>query len=406
MKIFLLLTLFISPLLQAKVWHSQSAWTQESSKEFSNWIASDEYNVNLFQVGSKWENIKTDCADAIIAAQVIFAFERRIQFSLQLSEGSAHSITSDSHKFDQIQDDVQRVKSFIHYLGESIGTEGLARYNSYPIDLREIRPGDFYISRWKTNGNFIRHAAMIKEVLPTGHLVLYSSTTPVKVRELEVREGMPLHVLSGKPWGFKRIRPAAMSVHELEDYSLNQYDLLNQVGEDSFFPRVIDHLKVEEDSLEENLKRRVRNLCSQLKLRNREINSTQIYLESIGHRCMNYSEYDEHSTPSRDKSLLNGIKRLLYGWKKIRRSNSATELSHELTSALDSILRKNDSDEARLELRKMCHIRLNLNGENLLYDLKNFFDLSMKGQISSHPNDTVAKRWGAPGQNTSCKSFY
>lgn len=403
--IFLHFTLCFST--YSKVWESSASWNEETSRDFSKWVSSDEYNTGIFSdPSSKWYGIRTDCADALIAAQVIYAFQTKREFKLKLSNNSTSFISSNIEKFDHIADPAKRVISFIHYLGESIGTEGLARYNSYPIDIKEIRPGDFYIARWMTNGSYVRHASLIKEILPTGHLVLYSSTTPVKVRELEIREGMPLHVISGQPWGFKRLQPFIDESTSLEGYSNRQYSLLTEHGSDHFFPRVTDILKVEEDTLEGNLRRRVKNLCSQLQLRKREVNSTQVYLSQINHRCMNYSEYDEHSTPSRDKSLLNGIKRLLYGWKKIRNSSHVNNLSTELTNGLDSLLRKNQTEQAREDLQGLCQIQLNLMGTTSSYDLKNFFDLSLKGRISSHPNDSLEKRWGAPGQNTHCKAFY
>ncbi len=408
-KYLLSLLIFIISLnTYSKVWPSNSTWNQDTSKEFSRWISSEEYSVDIFNnKSSPWYGIETDCADAIVAAQVIYAYEMKVKYTVKLNQSGTALISSDTKIFDHIQDPLNRVKSFIHHIGKTIGTEALARYNSYPIDLKEMRPGDFYISRWMTNGSFIRHAAMIKSILPTGHLVLYSSTTPVKVRELEVREGMPLHIMSGTPWGFKRVQPyIEPNTSQLENYSLNQYKLLRSAGNDSFFPRVVDILKTEEDTLEGNLLRRVKNLCSQLELRQREVISTQKYLELINNRCMNYSEYDEHSTPSRDKSLLNGIKRLLYGWKKIRKSSHSDELSTKLTTGLDSLLRKNDEPAARENLKSLCSIELEIDSNIVSYDLKNFFDLSLKGKISSHPNDSIPKRWGAPGQNTQCKSFY
>ncbi|PIK16650.1 hypothetical protein [Halobacteriovorax sp. JY17] len=391
----------------AQVWDSNTKWSEETSQDFSSWISSDAYSTAIFQSpSSPWYGIRTDCADAIIAAQVIYAFETKTEFTLKLDSSNRNNLTNKTTQFDSISDPIQRVKAFIHLIGDTIGTEGLARFNSYPINPGQLRPGDFYVARWETNGEFVRHASMIKEILPTGHLVLYSSTTPVKVRELETREGMPLHILSGQPWGFKRVQPFLGKSSELEDYSLSQYELLDTAGSDYFFPRVLDLLKVREDTLEENLLRRVKNLCSQLKLRKKEVYATQNYLASINNRCMNYSEYDEHSTPSRDKSLLNGIKRLLYGWKKIRQSESSGELSSTLRNGLDSLLRKNQSEQARDDLKNLCQIQLNLNNQEVSYDLKNFFDLSLKQRISSHPNDSLDMRWGAPGQKTSCKSFY
>lgn len=412
MKIHILALLILFSLSStASIWQANRSWSQEDVQGFSDWIASHEYHPMIFfSKESPYFGLKSDCADAIIAAKVIYSFENNLPFILKTSKYSSDVITNQNKMFDHIENHLERLMAFIHYIGESVGTEALARFNSYPVSFSGLRPGDFYITRWKTNGSFIRHASMIKEILPTGHLVLYSSTTPVKARELDTREGMPLHVIEDRPWGFKRFISHEISMtipsNQLNDYSTQQYDILTEAGKDHFFPRVIDQLKSEEDTLDGNLRRRVKNLCSALKLRQREVEYTIKYLEKVGNRCLNYSEYDEHSTPSRDQSLFNGIKRLLFGWKKIRRSSHLNKISQEVELALDHLLRKNNSSEGREALNELCHINLHLESKLYTFNLKNFFDLKRNSKISSHPNDSLASRWGASNQRTNCKTYY
>ncbi|OUR96499.1 hypothetical protein A9Q84_09120 [Halobacteriovorax marinus] len=412
MKSLAFIILFIfSSVTSASVWKANRSWTPEDIQDFSSWILSEEYHPMIFfSINSPYFGIESDCADAIIAARVIYSFQNNLPFILKTSKHNNDVITNKSDRFDNIENELERVKAFIHHIGQSIGTEGLARFNSYPVKLNQLKPGDFYITRWKINGTFIRHASMIKEILPTGHLILYSSTTPVKARELDIREGMPLHIIEAKPWGFKRFIPHEIDmttpVTLLQDYSLEQYQILEESGKDHFFPRVIDELKTREDTLDENLRRRVRNLCSALKMRKREVEFTALYLKELGNRCLNRDEFDEHSTPSRDQSLLNGIKRLLYGWKKIRRSTHITKVSQEIQLALDYLIRKQRSLEAKSALNELCHIDLQINDNRVRFNLKHFFDLKMSSRISSHPNDEIAQRWGASGPKTSCKTYY
>ncbi len=120
---------------------------------------------------------------------------------------------------------------------------------------------------------------------------------------------------------------------------------------------------------------------------------------------MNYDEYNEHSTPSRDQSLQNGIKRLLYGWKKIRTSSYAESISSEVVLALDYLLRKNTSPQAYESLNNLCSINLILNGTAGQFNLKHFFDLKLKSKLSYHPNDSYEMRWGLEGKKTHCSSF-
>ena len=407
MKLLLLSIFFIvTNQSHADVWTSERNWTADDVEKFSKWIESDNYHREIFSSNkSPYYGIKSDCADAIVATKAIYSFENKLNFKLKTSSEEKSIISNQTSRFDHEKNPLKRLKLFIHFLGQSIGTETLARYNSYPIDPKEIRASDFYVSRWKTNGSFVRHAYMIKGVTPTGHFLLYSSTTPVKVRELEIREGMPLHVFKDKPWGFKRFLPLEIDETNFVNRSSRQYELLIEFGEDSVLQRITDLLKVEEDTLDKNLKRRVKNLCSQLMLREREINHTQNYLSKISNRCMNNAEYDEHSTPSRDTSLFNGIKRLLYGWKRIRNSDHVNKVSFEVSEALDYMLRRNNSTSGVENLNSLCNIRLNLNGKNLTFNLKNFFDLAQRKRLSYHPNDSIELRWGLTEEKTHCLHY-
>jgi len=402
-KLIIYISLLIfSVNIRGAVWDSEFQWSKSWEERYSKWIESSEFNPNIFSSKvSPFYGIKSDCSDAIFAYRAIFSFKNKLNFKYKLY-GEIYS--NSSNEFDHIQAPLDRLRAFIHKIGEVTGTESLARENSFSIELEDISPGDIYVSRWKRNGQYIRHAYLIKSILPTGHLVLYSSTTPVKVRKLAVRKGMPLHILSGEPWGFKR-----MKNHIQDDFeqSNSQYSLLAEVGDKYFFNRVVDILKKEEDTLEANLLRRIENLCIMLKDRALEVKSAIQYQNIINNRCMTSNEYHEYSTPSRDKSLINGIKRLMFGWKKINDRSDSVDVSSELAFGLNYLIRRERSDSARADHFKLCHVKLgSIKGKNRNFSLKTFYDGYQKKLISSNPNKSLASRWGLEKQRSSCSVFY
>jgi len=390
---FIIATLFSAQVLSA-VWTSQRNWDENDLSNFRTWVENELPRDIFSNPSSPYYGIETDCADAIFGYMAIYSLENSLFYKIKLSHNSY--IDNNSTRFDHLPE-AQRIRALIHYIGQSAGTYALAYYNSYPVALREISAGDIYVTQWTKNGSTNRHAYLIKKFIPTGHFELYSSTTPVKVRKLALRKGMPLHLFEGSPWGFKRIAPYYMISKTRSDYSTEQYKYRQKWGK-SFLNNLSKLLAEEDDSFNLNLKRRLENVCDMLQTREQEVNSSIHYQDKIK-RCMNSSEYYMYSTPSRDNSLLSAMTRLLVGWKKIR--NQDVEIDQEIYSALEFFLGKDKSAEAKEDLFNLCPLVI----ENSSMTMRDFFLLKRAKKISSNPNDPLRRRWGLNAQASSCPRY-
>ncbi len=84
-SIALVLLIMTCSLVHASVWTATRNWNEKDIEEFSKWIESDQYNPNIFKENGPYGGIKTDCADAIVAAKVLFSYENKLNFTLKTS---------------------------------------------------------------------------------------------------------------------------------------------------------------------------------------------------------------------------------------------------------------------------------------------------------------------------------
>jgi hypothetical protein len=109
--------------------------------------------------------------------------------------------------YDHIQEEDDRIRAFIHDIGDEIGTVDLSELNSYPIGLQDVRSGDFYSVEYYNQLNELsHHVYVVKGFAINGDIILYSSTTPKAVRPFLVRIGSPTKIIQGKPFGFRKVR--------------------------------------------------------------------------------------------------------------------------------------------------------------------------------------------------------
>lgn len=385
----------LSAQIYANVWNSTRKWNESDIIGFKNWVSTSLERDIFSSKDSPYYGIKTDCADAIFAYMAIYSLENDLYFQLKLDHNNF--IDNNSNKFDKYPES-ERLKKLIHHIGSSAGTYSLAYFNSYPVSIDDISAGDIYVTEWRKNGALNRHAYMIKKFLPTGHFELYSSTTPVKVRKLALRKGMPLHLFESSPWGFKRLAPHYLINKDLIDISRNQYTAKKSWGK-NFMSKLSKRIATEKDSINLNLKRRLSNICDMLTGRESEVQEAIQYKEEIS-RCMNSKEYYEYSTPSRDNSIQSAMTGLLIGWKKIRKA-SLNEVDTNITSALEYFLGKTKDQDAREDLFSICPLVI----EESSFTMRDFFMLKRSSKISSNPNDPYRMRWGLNGSKSSCPKY-
>lgn len=396
--LFILLIPFSS---LADVWTIENSWDESWEIKWSEWVESDSFQRGIFyNEESPYYGIKTDCTDALIALRAIFSYENKLPFSVKLNKQGLR-IAQDTDRFNESE---RPLKALIEYIGQEIGTDGFARLNTYPVAFKDLRPGDFYLSKWKRKEKWLFHGEIIKKILETGHLMTFYSTSPVAKRRLAQREGYPAKLFTGKPFGFRRFLREDQNFLNLANN--DQYKVLER-DPSRFFSTLGQTLRQREDTFNENLYRRIGNLCRSLEDRKYEVNAAINYVKSVGHRCLNRSEYHAYSTPSRDGTLYKDLNRLMNGWKRIRKTSVINEIDKRLILFLEYLIRKDRSEAAKQAHREVC---LDFQEGEVLspknYTLKNFFDGKYNNKISSHPNDSFEARWGLSPSKTSCPSFY
>lgn len=381
------------------VYESNHDFSPEHEILYSIWVQEKVSHDIFSNPNSPYYGIKTDCADAAFALRAIFAYEQKL--SIEFRDNDGQIISEKTKRFDLVtNDELKKLKSFIAYIGENSGSEVLARDNTYPIALKSIRPGDLYITRWiNSKGEDTRHVYIIKEVLPTGDFVLFSSTQPRAIRPLLSRKGMPLHLFKERPFGFRRFIEKSNS---RENESLEQYQLV-KLGESRFFGMVKDGLKIKEDTLQLNIERRIENICLALKTRKDVVDLALQEKGVLTKKCFTNLQYEEYSTPSRDNNIIQDIERLRNGFKSIIRSNQINELNSETILSLENLIGENNSTEAFNSMAQLCSIPIELTSKRpIKVNIKSFYDRFKAGLISSNPNELIDARWGFEKESKQC----
>lgn len=376
--------------VSAEIWTSAQSWNEDMEEKYSEWIKTT-FTADVFSnPKSSYYGIKTDCADALLVARLIFSYEQKLPFSFKNVDGEI--VSEKSRDFDHYTLE-KRLVAFANSLADQVSVQNLAQENSYYIHPSDIRAGDFYLVRWvNAEGKMNHHAYLIKSILPTGDFELLSSTTPKAVRTLSMRLGMPVQFFTDFPYGFKRFKERQSSVAFLDDKTQLQWQKL---GENEFFGRVKELLRIEEDNYQKNFNRRFLNLCRALELRYEVVLAASKRVAEKNGRCLNSSEYEEFSTPSRDHNIKREFERIINGYKTLIYKKITHNLNSEDSLGLDYLTGKDNSEEGRLALDKRCRVNFSSEtGESFSMGLRSFYQRLKAGHVSSDPNQSIKVRYG------------
>lgn len=411
--ILLLLILFKVDALFASVWDDVNFWNEAYEEKYAEWIRSENVTTTIFSdINSKYYGIHTDCADTAYAFRAIFAFENNLPFSIKNPSGGRKSfyITNRATSFDKISNPEKRLIAFINEIGESVGTESLSHFDTYPISIESINSGSLFL--YKIDGKyntFIRHTYVIRDVNDNGSFDVIYSTQSLKYSKLPLvrNQEKDFEELPFNPWGFRRFRwpnllnvPTEKLPKEL-NASLEQYELATKLETHDFFNYVRKKLSTIVENNDQRFIKALQNLCYEAKTRVEYVNQGVLYNEEIKHRCMNYDEYDSYSTPVKDSMLKNAFKKVAYFYNESLKDGSFEKIPFSFLHFYE-IIYENSLDN-REELKKFCEIKY---AQNYSIDLADLYQRVNADSISSHPNDSLEARWGEDGPRTNCKTWY
>jgi hypothetical protein len=195
--------------------------------------------------------MSTDCADALYAIRIKFAYENALPFVIiapDVLSSETKLFGSDTSMFDSIKDEKKRVRAFINFILEESGTSDVFK-NTYPIRINEIDSGIVYMVEWSLFGKINRHSYIIKGFDSNNELLYYASDAPRKIRKLQIDTKYPRFSYDSAPFGFRRWRhPEHLLLDEKDipaeyGYSDEQYVLLERVGKKHILQEIRNILK-------------------------------------------------------------------------------------------------------------------------------------------------------------------
>ena len=397
----------------AAVWVPTRQWDPEWEARFSQWVASPNVRRTIFTAAtSPYKGISADCADVSYVFRALFAFENSLPFSAKNPVATAQSrVQRFSHamtRFDTLAAGAPRVVAFANYLSDSLGTETLAANDSFPLALDKIHAGDFFMYKKRGGDSFIRHTYNVKGIDARGNFNLIYATQAIRASGDALYERVK--ALYNAPtkyrWGFRRYAHPESEVDMnkaslLLDMSEEQYDLAQALGEEGFFAHVKALLRTEIESAESVLTAQLKELCDQVKERVDIVKKGLDHLRASNNACMDYTNFDTHSTPSRDGRLKAMVVSLENAWAQHRADSS---LSPQTIALLGALLDESASAADQAALLAHCPIVYRGNEQVSLRDIRARLNANL---MSSHPNDNLAARWGENNlPRTSCRAFY
>ncbi|MCJ8277472.1 MAG: hypothetical protein MJK18_11575, partial [Bdellovibrionales bacterium] len=187
-----------------------------------------------------------------------------------------------------------------------------------------------------------------------------------------------------------------------------QYDWARQYSAVEFFSRVKRLNQTIVESPQMIVQRNFSNLCSAVNDRVDIVNRGVAHTNSLGGACMNFRDYDTHSTPSRDSGIMNNYESYAFDYQTLIDQGQSGQVQQSYRQLTEIIFANGFDESEQTFVRESCPIRFGQSGGQSLYtDLASFRVALFGGRVSYHPNDNLYRRWGFnQGSKTTCEEFY
>lgn len=414
-KVFLVFLFVFSFNLNASVWQDNQSWSLQYEEQFSAWMKSNKVVEEIFtDANSPYFGVSTDCADTAYAFRAIFAFEHNLPFAIYNpsgSRGTSNTLNNRLNNWDAAGAPNKRLVAMINEIGDSVGTENLAYFDTFPVAIKSITPGSVFMYKITARlGKFIRHTYNIKNINPVGTFDVIYSTQANKAKGLPLvrRKDKEFENMPSNPWGFKKFRWPELLGLDLSAIpaelgpSMEQYTLATNLGEVEFFKYVRKTLSSTYETTPERLVRSFQTVCAEAQARIGYVNQALIHLQETNNKCMDYEEFDAYSTPARDASLIELFEKYELAYNDLQSEGLQNKVAPEMLSYAETIF--NNKFFGSSELLAACPINYR---EGVSIDLATLWKRLSKNTLSSHPNDTVELRWGETTRGkTKCKRWY
>lgn len=419
----LLLSFFVVTSAKAAVWNNVNEWSPAWEQRFADWVQSS-WQIDFFArktlpngQSNPYYGLRTDCADTVYSARIVFAYENSLPFVMQDPTASGRTLSNKMTRFDA-QSESRRIKSFLSYMYDMVSTRSLPN-DTYPVAISRdtVHSGGLMLTTTKNH-----HSWSIKEILPIGvpHFVFNSTVGATTGSMLQQRQSWPNPdwVFEGDKTptgnaGFRYWRPEAylnQPVWKTPGYSEEQY----RVPMNKWVRYAQTRLALSHETDEQMMTRLLRTTCEGFNGRVSAVNDGLAALNGLN-GCMNYEMYDTYSTPNRDQRVFDDFVSLRKAYREILSMNSGRDLSDSMKMKLNKIFpyitENMKSETAKMRAQEytsasMCIVEY-MPGQEM--DLAEFKRRLFAGLISNNPMDSGPFRWGqvrGPSQRArNCQSW-
>ncbi len=370
---------------QAAVWEVRHEWDADWENTYSAWVKSD-WNVNFFKDAESpaYRGLVLDCADAVYSMRAIFAREHGLPFGVRDPSGGGGIISQAMARFDGVANADQRMRAFLKYLYGVISTRSLPS-DTYPaaVNRDAIRAGSLIATDAASH-----HSWTVNDINAQGVPVLAFASRPARSK-LFYRKGFPTMgfmfpngntlASNGGFRNFRRIEDLNRPVTEVRGFSDEQY----RIRLSKWVKTLQDALAREDETKAQRLERLLEDACLGARERVTFVSEALEYRDEIGGRCMNATEFDDHSTPGRDARLKDNFQEVVEAYEDLGRQARNVEASLLATARA---LSRGENDPSGY-----CQVRYASGHSAPLAEIvRRMFD----GDLGSNPNDGLEYRWG------------
>lgn len=398
----------------AEVWTATNTWNADREKQYSVWVQKN-WGKDFFSrkenpdgTANIFQGLRADCADTVYSARVIFSYLHSLPFVMNDASGGKKLISNSMTRWDS-RSEKERIRKFLFLVYNLVSTKSIPN-DTYPVKVsREtIIPGSIILTVEKNH-----HSWIIKNIFPTGipHLVFNSTVGAYSSLILQERKSWPNGdwVFEGDvtPKGNGGIRywrkesELKLPVWKVTGYSEEQYAI--KPGKWKYDLQKV--LQKSEESSQQTAVRLIENICADIQQRVDAVKESEAFLKSNGYQCMSEAEFDNYSTPSRDRRLADEIIFLRNFVKGLVRDRNEISLDEKTWKQLKVVFPQLDSDvatESQNQKRSLassaslCRIRHYSRGENVekSVDLAEIKRRLFTNRLSSNPNDPPENRFG------------
>ena len=393
----LILFLITSSPLYASVWKATHKWDNAAEKDYQQWVKNN-WTEDFFMNEKKplYNKLSHDCADAVYLMRLVYSYEKKLPFVIHNAHKRGRLITNKMRTWDKLPPQ-KRMRKFMEYIADVTSTKTL-RHDTYPIALNDLKPGDIYVAPGV-------HSYQIVNITETGVAEVMASTTPKAPRFLSRIASFPFYVPEDrkhKSDGYRRfIQPQNIrkSMKKQPRYSAEQYKIAADVHYNyvAFTDVIARRLGKRPEAVPEKTLRLLIALCMYANDRSVYVYDALWHLQEMkkkGRRCMNRSEYDSYSTPSRDKRLAAFFRSVKHHLDKTWKQNP----NHEAQIIAATIFRKDPPPPLQTKLTNdFCMVQMSL-GEDYYMSLRELRQNLEQGKVISDPHAPLQARWGIGDQ--------